>query len=222
MLALALMLNMLANSTDLSIAVPPLVCVWCICHPGPSSLLQLEDELRFGLSFPTDSRLLEDSGIMSLVEFPEHHPCPSEIHRNISNDINRRAVFIFLWSRKHRILELSISWLPGGTVSFLCISQASAIGKATNPMAETPKLPKQRTQSPRRLFNVADRYKSKGKIIHKPSHRLARLPSVACSQPAHWPVKGRLSEWLSSTHLSFAQRYKQSVCSLMDLEAMLL
>lgn len=176
---------MLANSTDLAMIVLPLGgFVWSFCHPEPSSSLQLEDELRVRVHLPKDTTLgwLEIASCLC-GGFLKHHPGPSHMpHRYILkwHQPQRGICFLRCWT-----LKLSISWLPGCPGSSLMIVQAPAIAQATDPVAETPQLPKQRTHGLRRIPNADERSKSRGRIIYRPIHTFAGLPSAARSQPAH-------------------------------------
>lgn len=177
-----------------------------------------QDSSAFAQGYNTG---LARDGIMSLevslsiIQGPI--TCPRETHRYILKWHQPQSGIRFLcfWT-----LKLSISRLPGCTVSSLTIFQAPAIAQATDPVAETPQLPKQRTYDLRRMLNADERSKSKGRIIFRPIHKFAGLCSAARSQPAHWLWEGRLSSTLSYSPVLCSQMH--SVCASMSMDAMLL
>lgn len=152
---------------------------------------------------------------LSIIQGPT--TCPRETHRYVPKWHQPQSGICFLcfWT-----LKLSISWLPGGTVSSLTIFQAPAISQATDAVAETPQLPKQSIHGLRRMLNADERSKSKGRIIYRPIHKFAGLPSAARSQPAHWLWEGRLSSAFFCFPVLCSQMH--SVCASMSMDAMLL
>lgn len=111
MLAQALMLDTLANSTDLSMAVLPLGgFVWSFCHPGPSSCCSLKMSSGLECTPPPPPRTPHQAaGVLwhhvsvevslSIIQGPVTGP--SEIHRYSLKWHQAQSGICFLCSWKH-------------------------------------------------------------------------------------------------------------------------